>query len=215
LTQAEANEKLCPYCVRSIQNLQKKIAEAEGGSAEKGEAELQLQQTLQESAELAEAALAQSRLLIEIFTKMPRDAIPPSVFALPTEPSRNAYLRIIGLVMDMPHWPIHPQNDQIMNHVKARLHPDKPDLLDYISKDEKQMLSQVFNASSDIVVAAEKEWRANKDQYTKAEFYQDWERVKMELQQGYLPKSSKTNVLAMRSMLLDADAMVNSTPADE
>jgi len=115
----------------------------------------------------------------------------------------------------MPHWPKHTQNDQIMKHVKARLHPDKPDLLDYISKDEKQMLSQVFNASSDRVVAAEKEWRANKDQYMKAEFYQDWERVKMELQQGYLPKSSKTNVLAMRSMLLDADAMVNSTPPDE
>lgn len=218
LTQAEADEKLRPYCVgwyKSIQNLQKKIAEADGGSAEKGEAELRLQQTLQESAELAEAALAQSRLMIEIFTKTPRDAVLPPEFALPTEPSRNAYLRIIGMMMDMPHWPKHPQNDQIMKHVKARLHPDKPDLLDYISKDEKQMLSQVFNASSDIVVAAEKEWQANKDQFTKAEFYQDWERVKMELQQGYLPKSSKTNVLAMRSMLLDADAMVNSTSADE
>ena len=60
LTQAEADENLRPYCVgwyKSIQNLQKKIAEAEGGSAEKGEAELQLQQTLQENAELAEAAL--------------------------------------------------------------------------------------------------------------------------------------------------------------
>jgi hypothetical protein len=218
LTQAEADEKLRPYCVgwyKSIQNLQKKIAEAEGGSAEKNKAKLRLQQTLQESAELAEAALAQSRLMIEIFTETPRDAVPPPEFALPTEPSRDAYLRIIGMVMDMPHWPKHPQNDQIMKHIKARLHPDKPDLLDYISKDEKQMLSQVFNASSDIVVAAEKEWQANKDQFTKAEFYQDWERIKMELQQGYLPKSSKTNVLAMRSMLLDADAMINSTSADE
>ena len=218
LTQAEADENLCPYCVgwyKSIQNLQKKIAEAEGGSAEKGEAELQLQQTLQENVELAEAALAQSQLMIEIFTMTPRDAVPPPEFALPTEPSRNAYLRIIGLVMDMPHWPKHPQNDQIMKHVKARLHPDKPDLLDYISKDEKQMLSQVFNASSDLVVAAEKEWQANKDQFTKADFYQDWERVKMELQQGYLPKSSKTSIFAMRSMFLNVDTMVNSTPAGE
>lgn len=214
ITQSEADERLNKYAVgwyKTVRDLQAKINKAEAGSAAKGEVEAQLQMMIESNEELAQQFQSQCQLIFDLFVKEPQNPRPPACLQWPEEASLDAYLRIVALTLPMTLWPNDPFMDIVRKTVVKHLHPDNVGGGEYLGNNDREVITARFNASVDKLIEAKKEWSINK--LEQAQWLQRWIKLRMEIQEGFLPTTDKVSPFVWKQLLEDSFEMVKSRNA--
>lgn len=213
ITPAQAQGLIDQHAVgwyKTIRDLRQKVNEAEAGSVGRSEAEAELKRVEDQSQDMANSFQSLNQTLHEIFSGKPQRQFPLPCLSWPTERSISAYLRIVALTIPMRIWPPDPATDSVRKSVIRVLHPDKEkELSEYITKDERDIVTAIFNASSDILFKEVKEvWPVNK--LKKAEFLRTWATTQQDVQEGFLPQSDKFAPFVFRVVMEDVARAVAS-----